>query len=732
MRAKIRPRYRLPIIVDAGRQPTALHAGVSFQRCIVGHLSRYGEVGRHFAIGCHVATGKRQGGLLEYVVPNGTVHVGNGIVHETHRRSRRIFGINRNGRAQIAIVPNHGVDHRGISVHINTARLRSIFVGQVGGCHQFVVGNDILEQHAPVGAIDSAILASGVVCDDRCRQHQIFRMVFTVGPRSCVRKIHARAVAGRVVGNHASDHEARVVGIHAAAIAVGAIVVDQRALHAAMTQIHAAAVARRIVFGDDTVVQIGVGAVHVDARPFVGGKFVDSQSALRIAAANRHAVQNRQVAERRFALHRRKPHDVARIARQRPAVVAPFRIVAKICAEKFCFFFKFPRLVAALATFVLRCLAACKTAVDADAVAHPERCRIGRPADYLRLRRIGAGCYPHFARQSLRIVVGKRVDHALQVAGSIVPACAVACGARTDIADAACLHRLVLVGADVDRAAHACRIVNICIPVKGCFEKSGIAFVDQDRTFQRIPNPHGIRVDTRLEVAIESGAHRRRFERRRRSAVVVFRAHRHIAVRAVGFGKCGVAEVGTRRLGSGQQGISPYHGIINGSARSVDAGTGVARDGVVERFGVAREQKPAVFVVGNDGIDNRSRSGDADAAAIVGRFGAVACHVVKHVAAVDERFVVAYVARIGIHIDAAAFVGIVAGYETAHNAIHPAAAIVACHVDAAAMAAASMPADNRNAVDHSRIIIVVDAGCRIHVQREHMRSIVGASGILRK
>ena len=379
----------LPIVGGQAVAPVALHAEVVLQ---VEARRRFGEARADGAVGggC-VVVGERQGLLLQDVVPDGVVHARDGVVHEAHGGVRGVAGIHGDvGRRRRvgahAVVPDDVVDGQRVLVHVEAARLRGVGVGGIGGGDALVGHDGVLRQHAALRAVDGTVARGRVVGHHAGGQHEVLRVV-VLARRGVVGvgQVDRRAVAGRVVGQHGAVHQAAVVHVDGTARAVGIVVAEQAALHAALAQVDTAAVGGGVVLGDDAAAEVGVGPVHVDTRAAVGDEALGhARSALGVAAAYGHAVQRGDVGEGRvLAGHGGEPDDVARVARQRPAVVLPQqvgRVVVGGLQDGLVRVVPGHRAAPALALRVLR---ARKAAVDADAVPHAERGRVARAGDEL-------------------------------------------------------------------------------------------------------------------------------------------------------------------------------------------------------------------------------------------------------------------------------------------------------------------------------------------------------------
>ena len=312
-----------------------------------------------------------------------------------------------------------------------------------------------------------------------------------VNPLTRMSQVDTRAVVRRVVGHHGSQHDAAIIDIHATAIGFGIVVIHQRIEHTPTVQVHRTAITGGAVRPHYAIRQVSI-TPHVDARTAVGLEVIQAKTALGVAALYSDAVQYRHITESILPLvgHGSKPHHVARVACHAPAVVTPLQVGIGVVGRtgKYRFILELPRhAIGRLRTIVLRRFVAGKAAIHANIVAHTERGRISRPADYLPLRLVGARCHPHLARLVLRVVVGQSVYHGLQVTRSILPRRAVARASHLDIAYAAGGYLLELVGTDIQSAGHTChaRQVHVSVHLGGISRV--IALVYEPRAFEQTP-----------------------------------------------------------------------------------------------------------------------------------------------------------------------------------------------------------------------------------------------------
>ena len=141
--------------------------------------------------------------------------------------------------------------------------------------------------------------------------------VVRTGLRTVI-QVHTGPIERRVVGQHRAVNQAAVFHVHGTTVGVGIVIVNQRRLHTAVFQVHTAAIAGGIIFPDNTVGQVGIGAVHIYAGTAVGQEVVLPRIALRISALNGNAVKRGDARKVRLARHGSEPHHVARIAAHGP------------------------------------------------------------------------------------------------------------------------------------------------------------------------------------------------------------------------------------------------------------------------------------------------------------------------------------------------------------------------------------------------------------------------------
>ena len=104
---------------------------------------------------------------MQCVVPDGIVDAGDGVVYETHVIRRRVAGVHRYVYGVVArahaVVPYHGVDYETVTVEVESARLRGVRVGQVGGRYAAVVDDGVLQEHASAVAVYRSVARRRVV-----------------------------------------------------------------------------------------------------------------------------------------------------------------------------------------------------------------------------------------------------------------------------------------------------------------------------------------------------------------------------------------------------------------------------------------------------------------------------------------------------------------------------------------------------------------------------------------
>ena len=485
------------------RSPTGLHTD------ILGHLFRFKVRRYHTFLRTGIGFRQRNQVLLEGIVPHGIAHARNSSIKETHLIHRRVISINRNVDAINLIVPQYGIHHQGIFVHIQSTRTRGSARTRICPIRRVIVRNSGMQHHPSPVAIYGTIFTARIVTDHRSRQYQIFRMP-PVKPGFMACHVYSASIVCRIISQHRPQDNARIVHVNTSSATIGIVIINQRTAHTSAFHIYSASVPFGRILRDNTIIKVGI-SLHIDTAPSVA-VIIPCIFNPCTSSLNGHPIKYRGTSES-TPVHTGKPYYMTGIATaHRPFLVIfrpyafPPRLILTDVTGPFQYrqVLVFPRHAAVLKlTLSLAGLCPGKTTINVDTFFHDESRSVLLAVLHQLRRSILSLGYPDLARLS---GLGQTVDGCLHIRKCCLPTLAIGTDRRSPLLDTQYpfgRYRLKLVCTDVYPAIRKTWITGqvnfsiIRVDLVG-------TFVYKCRALQHFPCPNRISIIVPIEITVET------------------------------------------------------------------------------------------------------------------------------------------------------------------------------------------------------------------------------------